>query len=194
MSSSLLRLWINFQTLSIFIVLNIIPYSGEKIMWRSLKEIFKLLGSISTAQLAGALGSIFTRTSVSTWYKSLSKPKLAPSGRFIAVVWIILYTLMGISAYLVSRKGSDMKEVKGALSIYKLQLGLNVLWSFAFFGLRSALAGLGMISLLWGSIVVTILKFRKISGAAALLLIPYLIWVSIAGYLNYSIWRLNPKD
>ena len=154
-------------------------------------EPFKLLKIISTAQLGGMLGGLFTITSVSTWYKSLKKPDLAPSGRLISSIWIVLYTLMGTSAYLVSRRELDRPGVKNALGLYRIQLIVNVLWSFAFFYLRSPLAGMATILLLWGSILATIRKFRKISRGAAVLLVPYLIWVSVAGYLNYSIWKLN---
>jgi tryptophan-rich sensory protein len=101
---------------------------------------------------------------------------------------------MGISAYLISRRESDHAGAKGALSLYRFQLMLNVLWSWAFFYLRSPLAGLAVISFLWLSILATIMKFRKISAAAAILLVPYLLWVSFATYLNYSLWRMNPDD
>ena len=163
-------------------------------MMGSLREIFRLSASISTAQMAGAIGAVATSTSLSTWYKHLKKPALAPSGRIISRVWIVLYVLMGISAYLISRRESDHAGAKGALSLYRFQLILNVLWSWAFFYLRSPLAGLAVISFLWLSILATIMKFRKISAAAAILLVPYLLWVSFATYLNYSLWRMNLDD
>ena len=163
-------------------------------MMGSLREIFRLSASISTAQMAGAIGAVATSTSLSTWYKHLKKPALAPSGRIISRVWIVLYVLMGISAYLISRRESDHAGAKGALSLYRFQLMLNVLWSWAFFYLRSPLAGLAVISFLWLSILATIMKFRKISAAAAILLVPYLLWVSFATYLNYSLWRMNLDD
>jgi len=163
-------------------------------MMGSLREIFRLSASISTAQMAGAIGALATSTSLSTWYAHLKKPALAPSGRIISRVWIVLYVLMGISAYLISRRESDHAGAKGALSLYRFQLVLNVLWSWAFFYLRSPLAGLAVISFLWLSILATIMKFRKISAAAAILLVPYLLWVSFATYLNYSLWRMNLDD
>jgi tryptophan-rich sensory protein len=144
--------------------------------------------------MAGAIGAVATSTSLSTWYKHLKKPALAPSGRIISRVWIVLYVLMGISAYLISRRESDHASAKSALSLYRFQLMLNVLWSWAFFYLRSPLAGLAVISFLWLSILATIMKFRKISAAAAILLVPYLLWVSFATYLNYSLWRMNLDD
>jgi len=163
-------------------------------MMGSLREIFRLSASISTAQMAGAIGAVATSTSLSTWYKHLKKPALAPSGRIISRVWIVLYVLMGISAYLISRRQSNHAGAKSALSLYRFQLILNVLWSWAFFYLRSPLAGLAVISFLWLSILATIMKFRKISAAAAILLVPYLLWVSFATYLNYSLWRMNLDD
>ncbi|NPV63014.1 MAG: tryptophan-rich sensory protein [Methanotrichaceae archaeon] len=154
-------------------------------------EILKFAFSILLCQSAGAIGAIFTRKSVTTWYRYLEKPAFAPGGRFIATIWIILYTLMGISLYLISRKGWSQPGVKVAVGTFMAQLSINVLWSWAFFYLRSPIAGLAVIGALWISILSTIMKFKRLSGAAALLLVPYLIWVSIAGYLNYSIWKLN---
>ncbi|HSD58655.1 MAG TPA: TspO/MBR family protein [Methanotrichaceae archaeon] len=158
-----------------------------------LNEILKLGLSILISQSAGLLGAIFTRSSISNWYRYLEKPSFTPSGRFISLIWTALYLLMGISAFLIWRKGLEYPMVKGALAIYGVQLSINVLWSWAFFYLRSPLAGLIVIPVLWASILATILKFRKISTAAAVLLIPYLLWVSFAAYLNYAIWRLNRR-
>jgi benzodiazapine receptor len=154
-------------------------------------EAYKLITSILLCQAAGALGAVFTKKSLSTWYKYLKKPAFTPSGRFIGTVWIILYTLMGISLYLIKRGGSTCPGMKSALRIFGIQLSFNVLWSWAFFYLQSPIAGLAVIGALWTSIAATILKFKKLSNAAALLLVPYLIWVSIAAYLNFSIWKLN---
>jgi tryptophan-rich sensory protein len=158
-----------------------------------LNEILKLGLSILIPQAAGLLGAFFTRSSISNWYRYLEKPSFNPSGRFISLLWTALYLLMGISAFLIWRKGLEYPMVKGALAIYGVQLSINVLWSWAFFYLRSPLAGLIVIPVLWASILATILKFRKISTAAAVLLIPYLLWVSFAAYLNYAIWRLNRR-
>jgi translocator protein len=162
-------------------------------MRNHLNDILKLVLCLSIPQVAGLVGAIFTRSSLSSWYRYLEKPSFNPSGRFIALVWTVLYVMMGFSSFLIWRKGLNYPGVKGALAIYGAQLSINVLWSWAFFYLRSPLAGLLVIPVLWTSILATILKFRKVSGAAAILLIPYLMWVSIAGYLNYSIWRLSRK-
>jgi translocator protein len=156
-----------------------------------LVEGFKIIACILICQAAGVLGTVFTMKSLSTWYRYLKKPAFTPSGRFIGTVWIILYTLMGISLYFVSRKGWTQPGVKSAIGLFGIQLSINALWSWAFFYLRSPLAGLAVIGTLWISIIATIMKFMRLSRPAALLLVPYLIWVSIASYLNFSIWRLN---
>ncbi len=162
-------------------------------MGNYLSDISKIVLSLSIPQVAGAIGAIFTRSSLSDWYRYLEKPSINPSGRFIAVVWTGLYVLMGLSSFLVWRKGLNHAGVKGALAVYGAQLSINVLWSWAFFKLRSPLAGLMVIPILWTSILATILRFWKLSRAAAILLMPYLLWVSFAGYLNYTIWKLNRK-
>lgn len=158
-----------------------------------IKKFLQLSSSIIICQAAGILGALFTQTSISKWYKYLEKPDFAPSGRFISRVWTFLYTLMGISLYLVWQKGIDRPEVKRAIEIFGIQLLLNVLWSWAFFYIRSPLKGLGVISALWISILAMIIKFSKISKTASLLLVPYILWTSFAAYLNYKIWDLNPK-
>ncbi len=141
---------------------------------------------------AGAIGSIFTLNSIPTWYATLSKPSFAPPNWLFGPVWTTLYILMGISAYLIWEKGMKKKLVRNALLLFALQLILNALWSILFFGLRSPLYGLVCIALLWLSIALTIKLFYSIDKRAAYLLIPYILWVSFASILNYSIWMLNP--
>jgi len=156
-------------------------------------EFIKLLLSVLVCQLAGFVGSIFTIVSISTWYMTLNKPFFTPPNWLFAPVWIILFALMGISLFLVWRKGLNIIGVKTAVIVFFLQLTLNVLWSIAFFGLRSPLAGLIVIAILWFAIIWTILRFYKISSISALLLIPYILWVSFAAVLNLSILILNYK-
>ncbi|HWQ19848.1 MAG TPA: TspO/MBR family protein [Methanotrichaceae archaeon] len=152
-------------------------------------EIFRLIASILIAQSAGLVGAIFTMNSIWTWYRHLNKPEFTPSGQFISAAWVVLYTLMGTASYLVWR--SKRPGSTGAMIIYAAQLLVNVLWSGAFFGLRSPSSGLMVIGILWTLILATIRKFWSISRPSALLLVPYLLWTSFAAYLNYSIWRLN---
>ncbi len=155
-------------------------------------KITKLISAILICQSAGIVGSIFTSSSVQTWYTTLQKPGFTPPNWLFAPVWLTLFTLMGISLYLVWNKGLKNKRVKGCLSVFGIQLILNTVWSFLFFGLRSPLLGLIEIVFLWMAIAVTVLKFYRVSRAAALLLIPYIIWVSIALVLNFYVWGLNP--
>ena len=106
-------------------------------------------------------------------------------------VWTVLYVLMGISAYLVWIKGFDNKEVKIALGVFGVQLVLNAVWSFLFFGLQSPFYALIEIGVLWIAITATMFVFYRINKTAMYLLIPYIVWVSFAAVLNYSIWILN---
>lgn len=156
-----------------------------------LTEVTELAVSIIICLFAGFIGSIFTAPSIPTWYTSLKKPFFTPPDWLFAPVWTALFVLMGISLFLVWRRGVKDHRVKPALAVFAVQLILNILWSVLFFGLRSPLAGLIDISILWIAILVTILSFMKISKTAGLLLIPYILWVSLAAALNFSIWRLN---
>ena len=154
-------------------------------------EIPKLVLSILICQAAGIAGSFFTASSLEGWYPTLIKPAFTPPGGLIGLVWIILFTLMGLALFLVIREGTEKPEVKAALIIFALQLVVNVLWSLAFFGLKSPLAGIVVILILWALILLTIIRFLPISRAAALLMVPYILWVSFAAFLNISIWWLN---
>lgn len=155
-------------------------------------NIFKLLVSVLFCQFVGAIGSIFTASSLENWYFLLRKPTFTPQSWVFFPAWTILYTLMGISLYLVWKKGLQEKETKIGLFIFGIQLGLNVLWSSLFFGLRSPYYAFVEIILLWIAIFATILQFRKISKTASYLLFPYILWVSFAALLNYYLWILNP--
>ncbi len=151
----------------------------------------KLFISIMICQAAGFVGSFFTRSSVSTWYPGLIKPSFAPPNWLFAPVWITIFIMMGISLYLIIRLDNGIIINKKAVIIFAFQLGFNIMWSAAFFGLRSPLAGLIVIFILWFLILFNIIEFYKISGAAGILLIPYILWVSFASILNFEYWRLN---
>ena len=153
--------------------------------------VIKLVISIVICQLAGLIGSLFTTPSIPTWYAMLKKPSFTPPNWLFAPVWTTLFVLMGISAFLVWRKGLNDKQVKISLCIFGAQLILNILWSVMFFGLKSPLAGFIDISILWLVILFTILNFFKISKTAGILLVPYILWVSFAAILNISIMILN---
>lgn len=154
-------------------------------------EFFKLIISILICNSAGFIGVVFTSSAIPTWYDSLKKPPFSPPNWIFGPVWTILYTLMGISAYFVWRQGINDSQVKTALIIFGVQLFLNALWSPIFFGFRALFAGLIVIIIMWIAILLTILAFLKISTVAAVLLIPYILWVSFATILNFSLWILN---
>jgi benzodiazapine receptor len=156
------------------------------------RDIIKLIVSIVACQCAGLIGSIFTTPAIPTWYATLQKPPFTPPNWLFAPAWVTLYLLMGISAFLIWRQGLEQKEVKSALVIFLVQLVLNALWSVVFFGLQSPLYGMVVILALWVMILLTILRFFKLSTAAGALLLPYILWVSFAAVLNVSIWVLNP--
>jgi len=160
-------------------------------MKTNINKIVKIIAAVLICELAGIVGSIFTTPSIPTWYASLSKPTFAPPNWLFAPVWTTLFALMGISAYLVWSKGTKKKEVRIALVVFGIQLLLNIFWSYLFFGLQNPLYAFFEIIILWSAIALTIFKFYKISKNAALLLLPYIIWVSIAATLNYYIWILN---
>ena len=156
-----------------------------------LPDVWRLILSLFICQLAGFIGSFFTTPQIGTWYVSLKKPSFSPPNWVFGPVWITLFILMGISLFLIWRKGVNTPFVKNGLILFAIQLILNVLWSVAFFGLRSPISGLVVIIVLWIAILLTIIQFSKLSEIAALLLIPYIVWVSFAGILNLSLFLLN---
>jgi translocator protein len=157
----------------------------------SLKEIPKLILSILIVFVAGSIGTLATTSELTTWYAALTKPSWTPPNWAFGPIWTTLYILMGIALFLVWKKGLDRKDVKFAILIFAVQLFLNILWSLVFFGMHSIFGGLILILILWIAIFANIIAFYVISKPAGLLLIPYLIWVSIASYLNYTVYLLN---
>jgi tryptophan-rich sensory protein len=151
----------------------------------------RLIGSIAACQVAGGLGAIATRDGLKDWYPSLEKPSFNPPGSVFGPVWTTLYLMMGIAEYIVSQHDGDKEVKQQAQSLFALQLGMNVGWSFLFFKLRSPLAALIELIVLLGAIIATIAAFARISRLATALLVPYLLWSTFAAILNASIWRLN---
>lgn len=163
-----------------------------------INNFFKLIIAVSVSELVGVIGSVFIFPSIQGWYANLAKPEFAPPNWIFGPVWTTLFALMGISFFIVWKNHSLIRANKRMVKIWKigvgffiLQLALNMLWSIIFFGLRSPGGALVEIVFLWFAILATIIAFAKISKPAAWLLMPYILWVSFAGYLNYSIWRLN---
>lgn len=149
----------------------------------------RLFLSIALSLSAGIIGSIFTISSIPTWYTFLNKPVFSPPNWVFGPVWTTLYILMGISYYLIWE--SNTKQKYKAIKIFLVQLVLNALWSIIFFGLRNPGLALVEVVALWITIVLTIKLFYPISKSAAYLLIPYLLWVSFASILNLFIVLLN---
>ncbi len=178
------------------------------------KNILKFIIAVVVSELAGTIGAIFTKPSIPTWYASLVKPALNPPSWVFGPVWTALYFLIGVSFYLVWARNwkvvhpilirtkkawnpwserlwrGDLQKVN-VISIFAVQYVLNVAWSFVFFGLHQPLIAFFVILALWFSILYTIVNFYRISKPAAYLLLPYILWVSFAVYLNYAIWALN---
>jgi translocator protein len=152
----------------------------------------KLVVCLAVCIGSGLIGSIFTRSSISSWYIFLQKPSFTPPNWLFAPVWFLLYILMGVAAFLIWRKGLNQFQVRESIIIFIIQLVLNAGWSYAFFGLKSPGAGLIVIVPLWTAILLTIINFFRVSRIAAYLLIPYIIWVSYATALTFSIYLMNP--
>lgn len=159
-----------------------------------IKDFLQALGWILLAEAAGLIGSVFTVQSIPTWYAQILKPVFSPPNWVFGPVWTTLFALMGLAAYLVwkTQKRSSARQI--ALGLFGLQLALNIVWSLLFFGLRNPGLAFLEITLLWLAIAVTMYSFTRVSKLAALLLVPYLAWVSFAGFLNYRIWQLNRAD
>jgi len=154
-------------------------------------NIIKFTLSVGVCFLVAIVGSIVTTPAISTWYTTLNKPVFNPPNSLFAPVWTVLFLLMGISLYLVWAKKAKAEKKKLAVELFFAQLIFNYLWSLLFFGLYSPILAFVDIILLWIAILVTIIKFYDLSKTAAYLLIPYLVWVSFAAILNYSIIILN---
>lgn len=152
----------------------------------------KLVGSVLLCEAAGGIGSTFTRNSLKEWYPNLEKPSFTPPDWVFGPVWALLYALMGTSFYVAERQQEEDSGQAGASRVlFGIQLVLNTLWSYVFFGRRSPGWALVEIGFLWVAIVGTILAFSRLSKTAALLMLPYLLWTSFAAFLNHKIWRLN---
>lgn len=158
---------------------------------KSAVSLPKLIISIISCIAIGSSGSIFTMTKITTWYAALSKPWFTPPSWVFGPVWLTLFTLMGISFYLIWQKGFANERTRKAAYIFAFQFFLNLLWSLLFFGLESPLLGMVCIVALWLSIAMNIIYFYRISKPAAYFLIPYICWVTIAMALNIGVVLLN---
>jgi tryptophan-rich sensory protein len=149
-----------------------------------------LAGWLAVTFVAAALGAIAS-ADAPAFYAELVKPDWAPPASLFGPVWTILYALMGLAAWLVWRAGG-FDANRRALSLFLAQLALNALWSWLFFAWRQgAWAFIGIV-LLWLAVAATLIAFGRVRALAAALLAPYILWVSFAAALNYSIWQRNP--
>ena len=153
-------------------------------------EIVGLVLFLALCLGVGMLGGDITAASVKTWYADLTKPSFHPPDAVFGPTWTVLYILMGVAAWRVWRV-ADRDTARGPLAMFALQLALNLGWSVAFFGLHRAGAAVAVILVLEVAVVATALAFRPIDRIAALLLVPYVLWVAFAMVLNIAIWRLN---
>ncbi len=154
------------------------------------KKIGTLVIGIAIPLLVGGLSALLSGGGMGV-FATLEKPPLSPPGWLFPVVWTVLYTLMGIASWLVFSSGADSGQIRDALMVYFYQLVVNFLWPIFFFDFGWYLFSFFWLLLLWVLIVATIRRFYPISAAAAYLLVPYLLWVTFAGYLNLGIWLLN---
>lgn len=153
-------------------------------------NISLLIKCIAIPLIVGALSAFLSGGGMET-FALLDKPSLAPPAWLFPVVWTILYTLMGVSSYLVLTSNADKEEIQNALKIYALQLLVNFLWPTFFFNFQWYLFAFFWLILLWGLVLLMIWRFKDISKVAAYLNIPYILWLTFAAYLNFSIWLLN---
>lgn len=152
-----------------------------KIQWK------KLILCLAIPLIIGGVSAFFTRNSMEI-YNQMDKPPLTPPGWVFPIVWSALYILMGIASYLVLTSGKTKKNIGIALTVYGLQLIVNFLWPIFFFYFHLPLFSFIWLVFLWLLIGITIVLFSRISTHAANLLIPYLLWVTFAGYLNFGIY------
>jgi len=159
---------------------------------KPLSRTFKILVMIVTCVIVGTVSGLVTQESVTTWYPTINKPSFNPPNWIFAPVWTTLYVMMAIAAGLVWDKMETQREtVRKALIFFAIQLALNALWSFIFFGLHNPMLALIEIVLLWLMIYETFVQFNKVNKIAGYLFIPYILWVTFALVLNASIWWLN---
>ncbi len=157
-----------------------------------IKRFIGLIAAILLCEGIGVIGAISTRTSVTTWYQTLEKPPLTPPDWLFGPVWITLYAMMGIALWLTWNRLPPGTALKWpVIWFFGAQLLANLLWSILFFGMQSPVLGLADIIILWLLILLTIVWMRPVSTTGAILMVPYLLWVSYATYLNTGIVLLN---
>ena len=156
-----------------------------------MKKILILISLIIIVQLAGLIGSVFTTPNINSWYSTLNRPVIAPPNWVFAPVWTTLFLFMGVALFLVWKNGVKNKQAKIAITLFFIQLILNILWSVLFFGLQNPLIALVEIIFLAIFILLTMIYFYRVNKWAGLLLLPYFLWVLFASVLNFNFWLIN---
>ncbi len=150
----------------------------------------KYIIGIAIPLAVGGLSALFTQSAMQK-FNSLNQPPLAPPSWLFPVVWTVLFVLMGIASALVYMADVPREQKKSALTLYGVQLAMNFLWSIVFFNFGAYLFAFVWLLALLAVIIAAAVKFRSISKPAAWMLIPYILWVCFAGYLNFAIYLLN---
>ncbi len=160
-------------------------------MLKNTQDRIVLFTSLLICFLPAIIGGLVTSSSVNTWYQTLQRPSFAPPNWLFGPVWTLLYFMQGISLYLIRQSQAESVAKLIAGSFFYIQLGFNLFWSILFFGFKNPFAGLLEIGFLVISVVFTIISSIRVSKTAALLLLPYLAWISFASYLNFAVYQLN---
>lgn len=153
-------------------------------------KLLLLVECIALPLLVGVLSALLTREGVQT-YATMEKPPLSPPAILFPIVWTILYVLMGIGSYLVLTSDGSKEDIKSALSVYVWQLLVNFLWPTFFFNFQWYLFSFFWLVLLWILVLIMLICFYRVSKVAAYINIPYLVWLTFAGYLNLGVYFLN---
>lgn len=159
-------------------------------MSRAARSALVLALCLAVCFAAAGLGGLATSRSVRTWYQKIERPGWTPPDWLFGPVWTVLYATMAVAAWLVWRR-AGWTGARAALALFAVQLFLNAGWSWLFFGLQSPGAALAELVVLWCAIVATVVAFWRVTPAAGLLLLPYLLWSTFAAALNLAIWRMN---
>jgi translocator protein len=157
-----------------------------------MNNVVKLIIAIAIPLIVGGISGFFTVSSVGGWYQTINKPSWNPPNWIFGPMWTTLYVMMGIALFLVWKTDTSTELKKIAIILFAVQLILNFFWSFIFFNQHQPGWALADIIAMWCCILLTIFAFAQVNKTAAWLLVPYISWVSFAGILNYTIWRLNP--
>jgi len=156
-----------------------------------IKQVIGLVGWLLLSFAAAAIGALVS-VQAADFYRQLAQPSWAPPASVFGPVWSVLYVLMGVAAWLAWREGGWHRQ-RGVLVLFVLQLAVNALWSWLFFGWHRGALAFADIVLLWLLIVATVIGFWRVRPLAGALLLPYLGWVSFATALNFAVWQLNPQ-